>query len=378
MNEGGSYVGSYICTCICFVKGRSLSLSRGAAFNSPSVLRQITHRSSRVAFILHFSLLKRERDKRHWITLVGFDYKTQESIRSQAAMTEQQEGSEYNNMEERSFLGKGRFTTTDEAAKIAGNVRWWTCQDHHGRSVDLEALEGTFPKGKPIFLWENQDMYVGEWTTLDDGTIDRHGFGCYISFGEVYVGDWDEGVMDGQGKLFWLPNVEVWQFDILPGSPIDDLKTGKDIPFIYEGAFEDNMKHGLATVEIKSGMRRRGMWEEDELVGDFYDDHVEVTDEEKSSKKLPQVETPKTVVEALDSGTAESSQSSSTNPEEEASRIDPFAKNFSQLDIVNSIFKNHRKETTDEDKTKSKENGDAGDDKMDIEDRDDPNKMHSD
>jgi hypothetical protein len=258
--------------------------------------------------------------------------------------------------EERSFLGRGRFITTKEAAELVGNVRWWECSDHHGRRVEIESLQAD-PQGipdlsKPIFLWENQDMYVGEWKRLDDGTIERHGFGCYISLGEVYVGDLDEGCFDGQGTLFWLPNVEVWELEILPDSPIDDLKTGKDIPFIYEGAFEDNMKHGLATVELKSGMRRRGMWEEDELVGDFYEDHVQVDDEERTLKRLPTVQVPKTVVEALDSATAESNQN------DERPRIDPFSKNFTNLDIVNSIFRNHRKDTGEEEAT---------DDNMDVE-----------
>jgi hypothetical protein len=96
-----------------------------------------------------------------------------------------------------------------------------------GRTVPLQQYDLKGPKDKPIWMWCNGIMHLGEWKSYGpNGGPYFHGFGaCYYNGseaneGRVYIGEWKGGNAHGSGKLFWLESAPIWKENRLAGSPI--------------------------------------------------------------------------------------------------------------------------------------------------------------
>lgn len=61
---------------------------------------------------------------------------------------------------------------------------------------------------KPFWLFENGDMYLGEWRKRPGGVLVEHGSGITYNNrpkkykGMVFIGDWQNGHCKGSGKSF--------------------------------------------------------------------------------------------------------------------------------------------------------------------------------
>jgi len=89
----------------------------------------------------------------------------------------------------------------------------------------------------------DRSIYIGGW--LSDK---RSGEGTMIVKSEegdyVYVGEWLDDMKHGAGKYTW-PNTEVWY----EGNWLNDKREGQGFTTYpngdrYEGAFQNNMRHG--------------------------------------------------------------------------------------------------------------------------------------
>lgn len=111
--------------------------------------------------------------------------------------------------------------------RCAGQERWWTKPDHHGRVVPVKQHVTTHnaPKSLPIWLFANGDMYLGEWNEQGPRKhAVEHGFGIsYIQNpheeGLVYIGQWEDGLLR-VGSSFWLESSKIWMQNRHTGSPI--------------------------------------------------------------------------------------------------------------------------------------------------------------
>lgn len=118
-----------------------------------------------------------------------------------------------------------------------GNEKWWTKEGINGKVVHLRQHEYCGPDNKPIWMYNNYDMYLGGWIK-DNGRILEHGFGAIynhnpIKFrGMIYVGFWNRGSCDGMGKIFWLEESSTWKQNSFAGSAIKE-KVGKKRSTIY-------------------------------------------------------------------------------------------------------------------------------------------------
>jgi hypothetical protein len=178
----------------------------------------------------------------------------------------------------------GWWVDLDEAQKDALGNKWWLSQID-GRSVPLPLND------KPIWKYENGDMYLGEWKKKG-ATINRllpleEGFGInYNQFprkckGLVYIGQWKGGTCHGKGRSLWVESSATWKKNLYPASPIKQMIDGKQqsVPFKYFGTYVNGWKESPdGEVTLKDGTVRRGPWKEGEPVGDWWSssDHDEL------------------------------------------------------------------------------------------------------
>jgi hypothetical protein len=176
----------------------------------------------------------------------------------------------------RAGLG-GWWISLDEARRRSiGHENWWTQQDRSGRRVPVQQYDVKGPKSRPVWLFENGDMYLGEWIGRGTNGLAHpveHGLGVtYNNFpikkkGLIYLGGWKEGLEHGVGYSFWLKSSVAWSNNKLAASEIQDMSTlnghnkHPGLPYCYYGKFDNDVKSDdHAVVSLKCGSTRRGPW----------------------------------------------------------------------------------------------------------------------
>ena len=170
--------------------------------------------------------------------------------------------------------------TLKEAKERAKGEEWWKA-DLHGKKVPVRQYAEGAPRDKPIWLFENDDMYLGEWKNGKKNPVEE-GFGVTYNDdppkfkGKVYVGGWKGGFCHGLGKSFWLESSSTWCKNYLPGSEIRQNIDGKrvPVPYQYVGQYKQSLKDDpKATVTLKDGTTRVGRWSANKVVGGWWTDH---------------------------------------------------------------------------------------------------------
>ena len=158
----------------------------------------------------------------------------------------------------------GWWITLEEATKRANGEEWWKNAGIHGFTIPVQQYDRSGPNEKPIWLFQNGDMYLGQWKMqkwpVEDG------------YGITYNGPIKEGFISGAGKSFWLQSSAMWQTNRLSCSKIqqDSVK----VPYTYIGKYCRSIKNDwLATVTLKDGTTRVGPWKDGLPVGDCWKDH---------------------------------------------------------------------------------------------------------
>ena len=166
--------------------------------------------------------------------------------------------------------------------------RWITLNEAKAYSVDSATEWWNHPRirpthEKPIWEYQNSDMYMGQWNEncdipLEDGFgITYNHYPIPTSQGLIHVGHWKNGCLDGSGESFWLSSCKIWKSNHCPGSAITvTTRHGKHlrkrgVPFRYKGNYRNDQKcDPQAVVTLKDGTTRRGPWEHDKPVGDWH------------------------------------------------------------------------------------------------------------
>lgn len=189
----------------------------------------------------------------------------------------------------------GWWISLEEAQeRSCGNEKWWTIPAADGRVVPVRQYDTNLgtggPLDKPVWLYNQRDMYLGEWEDFESTFVPgdlypmEHGFG--IAFrgapdperGLIFIGEWVKGFCCGSnGKATWLTrSCDTWRRDHWPGSKT--IKHGTiHVPFDYVGPFDENGLWGgneAATVTLKNGTQGYGKWRDGFPVGHFWADHV--------------------------------------------------------------------------------------------------------
>ena len=191
----------------------------------------------------------------------------------------------------------GRWIDAEEAKEKSKQHRehqgdeWWTLLDLFGQNVDVKQYVKGAPRDKPFWLFENHDMYLGEWSK------DKKEEGIGITYnsrpkGLICIAQWKGGLLNGKGKSSWLQESTIWLKNYLPNSPIfekDGRRTVK-YPFTYDGEYVNSAKVAKnATVTLKNGMTKVGPWKGGIPAGDWWVDHTilitNAGDERTSTRK---------------------------------------------------------------------------------------------
>ena len=160
----------------------------------------------------------------------------------------------------------GTWITLQAAKDYAGGVEWWNHVSCDGYTIPPTQCDESGPKEKPVWYFENGDMYLGGWTK-ENGHRKETGYG--ITFiknppeyeGMVYMGEFKDGLAHGKGESFWLENAPAWIQNEHPPSPIVDSNE-KRLPYKYYGLRVNDVEQDLnALVVLKDGTTRVGKWE---------------------------------------------------------------------------------------------------------------------
>lgn len=180
---------------------------------------------------------------------------------------------------------KGWWISKEDALdRSVGREAWWKAATAQAYKIH-NPEETVFKNGcgnpsTPIWLYENGDMYLGNWGCRCSQFIEC-GFGIlYNNFpekrrGNIVSGQWKDGYPHGKCNLFWLESSTAWVSNRLPASDIkiDPNKVrSAGIPYNYLGNYKDGVKEDDgAVVAIKGGPTRRGPWKMGEPVGNWHD-----------------------------------------------------------------------------------------------------------
>ncbi|CAB9505618.1 expressed unknown protein [Seminavis robusta] len=179
-------------------------------------------------------------------------------------------------------LGGYWLSLKEAQERCVGKEPWWACPSQEGRRVEpKQHTSRNSPAGKPVWLYDNGDMYLGEWDEQSFEFPLEDGFGVYYNSqprkfkGLIYIGGWKEGHCHGRGETFWLKSSYTWKTNHFPNSPIKrEGGIGTGIPFCYWGLYEMDVRCDKeAVVRLKDGTTRRGPWEDGNPVGDWHEDH---------------------------------------------------------------------------------------------------------
>ena len=174
--------------------------------------------------------------------------------------------------ERRGFNGiKGRWIGIAEAKEYArqprceSGVEWWKMLELDGAPIQFRQYDTMGPRDKPFWLFENNDIYLGEWKfSTEKQRYLEHGRGIMYNNhpaararGLVCCSELRDGWLNGRGKSTWIPTCKIWKDNYLPGSVIRKTKEterGKyRYPFNFDGYYRKDHKHGVAVVTLKDG-----------------------------------------------------------------------------------------------------------------------------
>jgi hypothetical protein len=185
----------------------------------------------------------------------------------------------------RGYNGIGGWWISFKEAKekCCGKEEWWKHQGYNGFEI-APAHYSLNPADKPVWLFENGDMYLGQWkySIHHHGWPVEHGLGVtYNNYpnkckGLVCIGEWENGQIHGMAKSFWLESSPSWKKNEFPASPIRQKAGNKTIsrPFIYIGPYNMSHRSGPgAIVTLKDGTQHIGPWQEHAPVGDWWTEH---------------------------------------------------------------------------------------------------------
>ena len=186
----------------------------------------------------------------------------------------------------------GWWVSVEEAQEYAvGNDEWWWNANVSGADISVKQYDSKGPANKPIWMYHNGDMYLGEWRhTRRTGIPVEHGTGASYTHnpckyrGVVYVGEWKEGQFHGAARVFWLDSAPSWIKNELGDTGIRQHDGNRLIsqPYTYVGNYVHNVEiDDAATVTLKDGTTRIGPWKAGKPVGDWWKDH-------QSAAALPQ------------------------------------------------------------------------------------------
>lgn len=193
---------------------------------------------------------------------------------------------------------EGMFIGIQEAKEIAvGNEEWWKLKGIGGKTVELKQHDPSRPIDKPIFAYKDGSMYLGGWKADGlKGYHIRHGFGISYCNGEdykgqVFVANWKDGKLHGQGKSFWLESSPSWITNERRYSPIQEKVDGYLIgrPHVYEGHFVCGKRYDpIGKVTLKDGTCRVGPWEARRPMGSWWsdNDHPQLSAEKNPRESL--------------------------------------------------------------------------------------------
>ena len=184
----------------------------------------------------------------------------------------------------RGYNGIGGWWISFKEAKekCCGKEEWWKHQGYQGLEITPAHCPQN-PADKPVWLFENGDMYLGQWKySRQHRWPVEHGLGItYNNYpmkckGLVCIGEWRKGHIHGMAKSFWLVSSRTWRKNEFPASAIHQKEGNKTIsrPFSYLGPYNMSHRSGPgATVTLKDGTQHIGTWQEHAPVGDWWTDH---------------------------------------------------------------------------------------------------------
>lgn len=134
---------------------------------------------------------------------------------------------------------------------------------------------------------QSGDIYYGEWK----GGL-QHGLGAYTSKEYIYVGNWEEGWINGKGRITYA-NQDFYEGDFveneLYGQGYYQFHGGNS----YEGEFVDGKFNGLGIFRFADGNVYEGEFEDGKIKGDgtlYYiegKDTISITANWEGSNNLP-------------------------------------------------------------------------------------------
>jgi hypothetical protein len=116
--------------------------------------------------------------------------------------------------------------------------------------------------GQGKFTYTNGDVYDGEWK---NGL--KSGQGLYtFTNGDVYDGEWKNGLKSGQGKFTYTNG------DVYDGECKDDIRNGIGLytfanGHVYKGEWKDDNFHGIGQYTYANGDVYDGEWKDDKRNG---------------------------------------------------------------------------------------------------------------
>lgn len=188
-------------------------------------------------------------------------------------------------------LGGWWVSLQEAQERSVGNEKWWLSIGKDDKAIDPASaplFKNASPtSSKPVWMYENGDMYLGDWEETTAGDSDEEylmeqGYGItYNNYpaklqGYVYIGEWQHGAAHGEGVSFWLPSSHTWKKNHFGPSPIQKdanipRARSSGIPFRYEGTYQNGAKQDeAAVVTLKDGTTRIGHWTNGNPVGNWH------------------------------------------------------------------------------------------------------------
>jgi hypothetical protein len=112
------------------------------------------------------------------------------------------------------------------------------------------------------FIFANGDIYDGEFTLNETGSIVRQGFGTFTcQDGVVYSGNWSNDKMNGKGSFIHQPSGMKYEGDFLNGKYEGVGKYIWPDGYYYEGEFKDSKLSGRGLLKDPCGQTWYGKFE---------------------------------------------------------------------------------------------------------------------
>jgi hypothetical protein len=174
---------------------------------------------------------------------------------------------------------KGQWISLNDPRAFGGEAGpWWDLPPC--RAVDLLRNIKDAPSDKPLFLYNDGNMYLGNWKhNGSNDKILRNGLGanCFFNKGYIVVCNWRNGEAHGMGERVWLESSITWKENSSFMERSSVRESGPDglaktIPFNYKGKFQRGSLNDMnAVVTLKDGTTRVGPWRAGQPVGNWHD-----------------------------------------------------------------------------------------------------------